>query len=78
MKEEKYIIRESLRIRKELVGIKVTNVWEPFWMNGDGFQKISIMTTKTEPKKVTNMVGTFLNKGRDGFQKISIKIPKTD
>ncbi|RFS15138.1 hypothetical protein [Emticicia sp. C21] len=33
-----------------------------------------VPTPKTEPEKVTNMVGTFLNDSSDGFQATTTKI----
>ncbi|RFS15731.1 hypothetical protein [Emticicia sp. C21] len=73
MKEDKYVIREPLKIGKELADIKVTNIVGTFLNEDrDSFQKIRFMNTKKEPKKVANMVGTFLNEDRDSFQKIRL------
>jgi hypothetical protein len=38
----------------------------------EGLQKIRVATTRTEPEKVTNMVGTFLNEGGDGVRTIRV------
>jgi len=44
----------------------------------EGLQKIRVATTRTEPEKITNMVGTFLNDDREGLQKIRVATTKTE
>ena len=60
MKEEKYIIRESLRIGEELTDVKVTSTVGTFlYKSRNGFQKIKITTPKTEPEKRLSKKGSL-------------------